>query len=206
MKKNILLQSFIYVIIILSIPLFIDLLFKLTIRRKRKNILLHKALSRSKKTNKPLIIFNNYNEGFIIKTTNNERNEEKIDDNIEQLLPKLKDNSCVLLISETLEYVDNVDQLIKETIRVSNFDLYISNFEKKSLRFYYDPYIKQIMDKPYYMGKYVDIKWASISPIQSKIRNVYKHVLKIFPKKYILYDPIYTQTSTNQLRLNTTQS
>jgi len=62
------------------------------------------------------------------------------------------------------------------------------------------------MDKPYYMGKYVDIKWASISPIQSKIRNVYKHVLKIFPKKYILYDPIYTQTSTNQLRLNTTQS
>jgi hypothetical protein len=189
--SNLITQIIVYSIIIILIPIFLDILFRITIRRKRKTSLLHKAIQRSKETKKPLLIFNNPNDGYL---KNISGDTIKLDTNITETIKSLKDDYCVILISETLEYVNNPNELIKELKRVSNDDIYVNNFEKKSLRFYFDNNIINIMDKPYYMGTNCNehsINWSKPSKFMKKSSNFYSVIMNFLPRKFIFDDPIY---------------
>ena len=55
-----------YLIIIILIPIFLDYMFRLTVRNKRRTQIKFLAEKRAKKSGKPLAIFNNEHSGVII--------------------------------------------------------------------------------------------------------------------------------------------
>ena len=50
---------------------------------------------------------------------------------LEEVIPKMKTNSCVIFIASVLEYVDDLDKLYKELERVSGKDLFIVYCKEK---------------------------------------------------------------------------
>lgn len=196
---------FIYLIIIILVPLFLDYLFKLTVRRKRKLNMLYLAEKKSASTKKPLLVFNNRSSGLVSHSGKLSTDKEAIQGEITEIIGGLKENSFVIVISETLEYVDDIEKLIKELITVSGSDLYIINLEKNSPRIFWDYKIKNIMDQPFYIvsdtstankqlksdsGPY--LKWSNPSSLQKSTQKFYSNLFKILSYDFFVDDPVAT--------------
>ncbi len=114
--------------------------------------------------------FNLYGCGDVcIDTLGCKKCNNSIKDYIENVLPKLPDNSHVIFLSAVLEYVDDLPPIIKELERVSGGDLYIVT-------------INNLIDIPH-LGSYYESKSKSIlkrkwnivkSPPSSKEWSYYK--------------------------------
>ena len=180
----------IYFILILMIPLFLDYLFELTIRKKRRQKIKNLAQIKSQETGKPLIVFNDKNNGVVFTNENWNKGEDFTGD-IVQLINEMADNSCVIIVSETLEYID--DTLLIDTINtikyVSGNDIYAINIEKNSPRIFWDYKIKNIMDESFYLPG-DDITWKKPNNLQIKIQNFYSIIFKVLPYKFFAYNPI----------------
>lgn len=180
----------IYVLIIIMIPLFLDYLFRLTVRKNRKNKILELAKFKSNQTSKPIIVFNDRYHGVVINLDDENGNEEFTGDIID-IVNKMADNSCILIVSESLEYIN--DDLLSDTIKlidkISGGDCYFINIEKNSPRVFWDYKIINIMDKSFYLPD-SNITWEPPNNLQYKIQFFYSYVFKIIPYKFFSYDPV----------------
>jgi hypothetical protein len=193
----------IYLIIIIMIPLFLDILFKLTVRKNRKSKIKNMAQKKSIETNKSLIIFNDRYNGIVINPTNPKIIEEFTGDIVE-IVNQMADNSCVIVVSETLEYIGETktdksrDSLLSKTIKqlknISGNDFYCINIEKNSPRVLWDYKIKNIMDKSFYLPGDV-VEWHQPNELQIKIQKFYFYVFKILPYHFFAYDPVIKNKS-----------
>jgi hypothetical protein len=179
----------IYLIVIILIPIFLDYLFKLTVRRKRKLNIMHLAEEKSKQTNKPLLIIDSVIHATISKA---DSSKEEINDDVTTYLGMLKQNSFVVVVLGVLEYIDNPKKFIEELNYVSGHDLYIVNIEKNSPRIFYDYKIKNVIDEPFYVFSKSDtsnsnyqITWSEPSSLQKNIQSFYSYVFKIVPYDWV---------------------
>ncbi|ANB50496.1 hypothetical protein [Powai lake megavirus] len=170
----------IYIILILSIPFFLDYYLQSKKIKCIQESILKDAKHISSENNKPLIVFNNREQGFVI----NNNQIEKFTGNIENILPELADNSCVLVLYEILEYIDEPENIIIDAKRVSGDNYLIINIINNTPRTYWDYRIKNIMNKPYY-SKDNDIVYNKSSNIQKKTQNIYRYLFSLFPNQYI---------------------
>ncbi|AZL89471.1 hypothetical protein QKC54_gp0352 [Megavirus baoshan] len=170
----------IYIILILSIPFFLDYYLQSKKIKCIQESILKDAKKLSEDNDKPLIIFNNQEQGFVI-----DKNQiEQFTGNIEDVLPELADNSCVLILYEILEYIDDPENIITNTRRVSGDNYIIINMTNNSPKTYWDHRIKNIMNKPQY-NKDDNIIYNKLSNIQKKTQNIYRYLFTLFPDKYI---------------------
>ena len=180
-----------YLIIIVLILLFLDYLFRITTRKNRKNKIFDLATKKSSETAKPIIIFNDRNNGVVVGK--NKSDDEKFSGDIVEIINQMADNSCVLIVSETLEYIDNDDDQLVKTIKqlqlVSGGDLYCINFEKNSPRIFWDYKIKQIMNESFYLPDN-NISWSKPNQLQIVTQRFYSYVFKILPYHFFAYDPV----------------
>jgi len=167
-----------YLCIIILIPLFLDLLFKLTVRRNRKDKIIEMATDLAHRTGKSLVIFDGPHNGSVMLQS--DAPKETFDGKITEIIHEMADNSCVIVVSETLEYVDNLQNTIDDLKRVSGNDLYVVAIEKNSPRVFWDYNIINIMDKPYYVPM-ENIQWIAPNQLQKKIQNLYRYVFKVLP-------------------------
>jgi len=173
----------IYVAILVLIPIFLDYLFEISIRRNKKKEITDVAKARAKKTKKPLIIFNGVNKG----TIDTDGKIEKFDGNVEEIINQLDNNTSVVLVSETLEYVPDLQNFIKELKRVSGGDLYALSVEKNSPRIFWDYKMVNAIDQPYFIaGKNKEITWEKPNNVQLKTQQIYSYVFKILPYDMIV--------------------
>jgi hypothetical protein len=170
-----------YLVILISIPLFIDYLFKITVRRKRINQVKSMAQKQANDKNKSLIIFDSTTHGVVITNTKGNISKEEFNGDINEIANNLANNSCVIMISEVLEYVNKPDELIKQLKIVSGDDLYIVNIEKNSPRILWDYKIKNVMDKSYYLPTDKKLKWTQPNKLQLNTQNFYSYIFKIVP-------------------------
>lgn len=180
----------IYALLILAIPIFLDYLFRLTVRRKRRLNIMLQAEKKSKKTKKPILIFNSVSEGIIDGTFVDGAQKEDFDGHIDILLDKLQDNAFVIVLSETLEYVSEPEKTIQMARRVSGGDLYIVSLESSSPRIWFDYKLRQYMEKPFYLPTDSTISWNIPNNLQLKTQNIYAQIFKIIPYDRIVPDHI----------------
>lgn len=170
----------IYLIIIIMILLFLDYLFKLTIRHRRKQKIKQLANKQSIKKKKPLLILNN-NE--VLNLTGKEI--------IDKLAKKFRfsPNTCVVMISEVLEYVESdfLEKVINQLLKISGGDLYIACIEKNSPRGFWDYKIKNIMNKSFYLPN-EKIEWTKPNELQLSTQRIYYYVFKIIPYDFFIKD------------------
>ena len=135
---------YLYIFLILIIISSI-LLFQSYYKYKLQIELYNQAFNLSKKKNKKLLVigdpiesstnflFGHYGYGDIcidmnldLTNKNIPKNTTLIKDKLENVLHNFKDDSVVIFESETLEYVDNknINNILKELYRISNYDIY----------------------------------------------------------------------------------
>ena len=135
------LYIFLIVILIFNFILLIQSYNKYNIQQN----LYKSAYNLSRKKNKKLLVigdpiesstnylFGHYGYGDIcidmnldLTNKNIPKNTILIKDKLENVLQNFQDNSVVIFESETLEYIDNnnIDKVIKELYRISNYDIY----------------------------------------------------------------------------------
>lgn len=171
------------------IPLFLDLLFKMTVRKNRKEKIKNLAKEKAKETGKSLIIFNDKTHGIVINST--DQSTETFDGDMNKIIDQMANNSCVIIVSETFEYInpDILDKTIKKLKNISGGDFYSINIEKNSSRLLWDYKIKNIMDKSFYLPN-EKIVWEKTNNLQKNIQKFYSYVFKIIPYHFFIYDPI----------------
>lgn len=195
----------VFLIIIILIPLILAYILNITVKAKQSKKIKIMAEKKAIDTNKPLIIFSRTN-GIIITYSNNgtKIKKEKFIGNIQQIAENMEKNSCVIIISETLEYIDGFfDQKIRESAlsktitllrQISGDDLYIINIDKKSPRILWDYKIKQIMCASFYLpGE--KISWIYPKKIIVDIQNFYYYIFKILPYNFFTKNPIIEQNA-----------
>lgn len=106
------------------------------------------ASDRARATGKPLVVLGdpfagNYNwfgkpdypcGDMMIDLEAKEHCCNGIADDVVNLLPQMPDDSCVIYTSGTLEYIENLDEVLPEIYRVSGGDLYVTPLEAGSLK------------------------------------------------------------------------
>jgi len=180
----------IYLVIIIMIPLFLDYLFNITVRRKRKMKIKRLAEQKAKETGKALVIFNDRYNGIVHNINDGQMIKEAFTGDIVEIVNQMANNSCVMMVSETFEYIDGLKEVIDQIRLVTNGDFYAINIEKNSLRVFWDYKIIQIMDKSYCVPSSQEIKWAKPNGLQRKIEKFYSYVFKVFPYKFLVNDPV----------------
>ncbi|AVG46108.1 hypothetical protein [Acanthamoeba polyphaga mimivirus] len=170
----------IYIILILSIPFFLDYYLQSKKIKCIQESVLKDAKKLSSNNNKPLIVFNNREQGFVI----DKNQTEQFSGNIEDILPELADNSCILILYEILEYVDDPENIITNTRRVSGDNYFIINITNNSPKTYWDYRIKNIMSKSQYHNDNT-ITYNKLSNIQKKTQYIYRYLFKLFPDQYV---------------------
>lgn len=134
-----------YIFLIILMIISFILLFQSYKKYKLQIELYNQAFNLSKKKNKKLLVigdpiesstnflFGHYGYGDIcvdmnldLTNKNIPKNTILIKDKLENVLHNFKDDSVVIFESETLEYVDdkNINNIIKELYRISNYDIY----------------------------------------------------------------------------------
>lgn len=167
---------FLYLLLILLIPLFLDYLFKVTVRKKRKAQIKTLAQQKSKQTGKALIIFDDGFNG----TVNTNGQIETFNSDILEIIQHMAKNSCVLVVTNIIEYVDNPEKIIGQLNDVSGGDCFFINFEKNSPKNFYDYKIKNIMNKSFHLpGE--KIEWNEPNNLQKKVQTFYYNINKILP-------------------------
>lgn len=181
-----------YLAIFIMIPFFLDYLFKITVRKKRKQQIKYLAKNKAIKKNKALIIFNNRYQGVVINYNGDKlKSKEEFTGDIIEIIEQMADNSCVIIISETFEYINKqLSQIIQQIQRVSGDDLYTVNFEKTSPRIFWDYKIKNVMDKSFYLPG-DNITWSKPNKLQANTQKFYSFVFKFIP--YNLFANISTE-------------
>jgi hypothetical protein len=165
------------------VPLFLDYLFKISIRRNKKKEIIDVAKTRAEKTKKPLIIFNGTNKGSI----DSDGKVEKFDGDVSEIISQLGDNTSVVVVIETLEYIPNLQNFIKELKRVSGGDLYVFGIEKNSPRIFWDYKVVNVLDQSYFIaGKNNDLTWGTPNNLQLKTQKIYEYVFKVLPYDSII--------------------
>jgi len=148
------------------------------------------AEKKSKKTKKPLLIFNSKTSGIIDSTFVDGGKREEFEGDIDILLEQLKDNAFVVVLSETLEYVPEPEKTIQSARRVSGGNMYIVSLESSSPRIWFDYKINQYMEKPYYIPTDTQISWNIPNGLQTRVQGIYRQVFKVVPYDRIVSDPI----------------
>jgi hypothetical protein len=184
MANNILSKLFliiVYLAIIIAIPVLLDLLLRSTTRSKRQNTLLRMAIDKAKLLNKSLVVFNGTDNGVIFDSANSWKPEE-FQGEITEILGNMTDNCCVIMLLYSLEYSNNLPELLENIKRVGGNNFYIVGIEKNSPRTFWDPKLQQIMDKPYYTHEnFSQIKWKEPNNLQKSLQNFYSRIFKMIP-------------------------
>jgi hypothetical protein len=171
-----------YLLLLVILPVAADTLYNHTVRKKRQLQAKYIALKTANDNSKSLVIFNSNNTGVLIENNN----VTSFDGNIFDILNDMKTNSCVVLLSFVLEYVNNPMEIYKLALRVSGGDLFMVNLEKNSLRSIWDYKLKRIMSKPYYNPN-DKIAYIEVSNVKQYTQNFYRYIFKIFPYDQFKY-------------------
>lgn len=176
---------FVYLLIILMIPIFLDYLFELTIRSKRLLNAETTARKIAKKSTKPVIVFNGLESGYIRQADG--KNVDSVEDftgDINDILNEMMDNSAVIILNRSVEYTTDPVELITDAKRVSGGDLFIVGLEKNSPRVFWDVNIINVMANPYYTNTDTEVKLIKFNSVQRKIRKIYSYLFKIIPIEF----------------------
>ncbi len=143
------------------------------------------ATEAAHKLKRPLIIFNDIENGVVYDQVDLSMDSgrsgkpEYFNGDIVEISKELADNSCVVFVYQTLEYVDDIDGLIKQLERISGHQLYICALEKNSPRIWFDSRIKRVFDQPYYLPDNVStISWTLPNNIQKRTSQFYHFILE----------------------------
>lgn len=183
----------IYLSIIILVPLFIDYLFKLTVRKKREDNIRCLAQQKSSDTNKSLIIFTDRYHGIVVNV-NDPKSAEEFSGDITEIVQQMANDSCVLVLLQVLEYIDDTNEnplsvFIQKLNDISGGDLYTVNIEKNSTRVFWDYKILDIMNKSYYLpedfqqGK---VEWNKPNDLQKHIQKFYSYLFKVIPYNFFV--------------------
>jgi len=177
----------IYLIIILLIPIFLDLLLKISVRKNREKQLYMMALENAKKKAQSLVVFTDRYNGFIINDVQLDK-AEKFNGDIINIVDNMIDNSCIVMVSLTLEYIDNdeLKRVIQNLMRISGGNLYILAIEKTSPRLFWDYKIKNIFDKSFYIPNGQKISWTFPNNLQTTTQKFYSYLFKILPYSFFM--------------------
>ena len=182
-----------YLLIIILIVLLLDLLFSYTVRKNRKNQIKQIAEQKALELDKPLIIFNDRDNGIVISyNKDGVPSAEDFTGDILEIANQIKTDSAVVIVSETLEYIDDetfLRETIKQLNRISGGNLYVVNIEKNSTRPFWDYKIKHIMEKSYYLPN-EKIKWIKPNNVQLYTQKFYSKIFTILPYRFFTYYPI----------------
>ena len=178
----------IYIIIIIFIPLLLDYLFNLTIRSKRKNMIRSEAEKIAIINNKSLVIFDSLTGGEVCHLDSYKKfKSETFKGNLSEIIYQMADNSCVVIVSYALEYIDNIEDTFEQLKNISGNNLYIIGYESNSPRTFWDHQLKRIMNKPYYLPEVLrqtpslDSLFHKPNKIQLNVQYIYKYIFKIIP-------------------------
>ena len=116
---------------------------------------------------------------------------EKFQGDIIEIVRQMADNSCVLVVSETLEYIDSkkLYDVLQQLLRISGGDFYAVNIDKKSPRALWDYGIKNVMGRSFFLPD-DDIYWNVPNGLEVKIQKMYEYIFKILPYRVFVYHPI----------------
>lgn len=163
----------IYLMIIIIIPFFIDYLFKLTLRKKRENMIKNEAQNMSKLSGKPLVYFYGCDRGEI--------DGEEFTGDIAEIINQMANDSCTIVTFESLEYVNDVEKVLNELKRVAGGDLFMVNVEKKSPRAFWDYQLNNLFEKSQYRPSDKNIKWDTPNDLQLKTQKIYEYIFCLLP-------------------------
>lgn len=184
---NLLIMIVIYVIIIILIPILLDYLFRIFIRSKRRYVTKEAAQTKAKSSSKPLIVIQDQNGLIISETANLDTDTKYIPCNLNECLEAMKENSMVIIVNETLEYVPDLNRLLTNLKSVAGSDLYVLGLEKNSPRVFYDYKIVNILDKPvYFPGS--NLTWSEPNKLQKSVQSFYSYIFKILPYDFFSTD------------------
>ena len=145
-----------FLVVFLLILLFWDGLIGLIRKRERRRIY-SLAEARKNETGKKLLVIGDPDNGITNVLTGRDykcgdtcvditgcgKCTNGVSSKMEDYIPKLETNSCVIFISCVLEYIDKLTpEIVSELNRVSNGDLFIVRVNSNTLssRFYYGRY------------------------------------------------------------------
>jgi len=150
------LKNILYILIIVIVLLVLNEIIQGFIRQKHRQDLYKMAETRAKELNKPLVVFGDPHHGkgsrlYSLFMDNYGCGDETIDltgapkcpngikSDILDYLKKQKSNSKVIFISCVLEYIDNIDEVIEELLRVagSNENIFIVTVSEYTFAAYF---------------------------------------------------------------------
>jgi hypothetical protein len=115
-------------------------------RRTRRRTLYNEALARSRATHKPLIVFGAPTQRVVQAVFHDYACGDLCIDEYgcppctsfiagrpEDVLPRLGTASAVVFVSDALEYVDDIEGVVRELQRISGGDLYVSHTDPTTL-------------------------------------------------------------------------
>lgn len=178
----------IYFIIIIMIPLFLDYLFKLTVRKKRKTQIKYLAEQKARASGRSLVIFNDRYHGVVTNFAGDNATKEEFTGDILEILDQMANNCCVIVVAGTMEYIENPEILIDRLKNITGGDFYLIGIEKNSPRTLWDYKIVNILEKPYYLPTDKEIKWNQPNNLQIKLEKFYSYVFKILPYDFFVND------------------
>lgn len=146
-------------------------------RRVRRRQQYERALLRARETGKPLVVVGAPGNGAVNRALGPDYGCGDLCIDIEGcagcatsatgptelVLPELGDDSAVVFVSCTLEYVDDVDRVWTELQRVSRGDLYLVTVEPLSLTAWFYPGARRIIGSAT-LGerlRYMPLPWAA---------------------------------------------
>lgn len=147
-------------------------------RRVRRRQKYEQALLRAHETGKPLVVLGAPGTGAVnhtlgpdygcgdlcIDLVGCEGCSSSASGPAELILPELGDDSAVVFVSCTLEYVDDVDRVWSELQRVSGGDLYLVTVEPASLTAWFYPGARRVIAAGATPGRplrYKTLPWAA---------------------------------------------
>jgi hypothetical protein len=177
----------IYILILILIPLFLELLLRYTNGRKTKQLIYSMAQDKAGELSQPLIVFNSPTEGFIWE----DKKANVFTGGIVEIVKLLNDSSSVIMVSETLEYLptDELQPLIKDLVRASGGNLYVVSVDKNSPRIYYDYKIVNVISDSFNLPDST-IKYLPLNGVQENLHKFYSYVFMVIPYGFFTYDPV----------------
>lgn len=183
----------IIILIIIMVPLFCDIVFRISVRRERRTVSYYKALQMSRRKKRSLVIFTSPTSGIMIpkdRVEDARPDGEEFEGDIDEIISNLKYKSCVILLIEVLEYLDDPQKIWNNILDITGDRAFSSNLELKSPKFIFDYRLKHMMPKPYFTKNDYYINSIHIPRWISKLSTLYKAVFSIVPKQFFLDDPL----------------
>lgn len=161
-----------------------ELFMALVIRRQNRRDVFNAAVAQANATQKQLVVVGNPDGGIVNSMVGrdydcgalciDERGCPKCKvqavAQLAQVLPTLPDNSAVIFVSGTLEYVDNLPQILAQLQRVSGGDLFVSHVPAYTMTaFFYPGARRRILQAPPDNAtfRWKALPWRTPDPITS---------------------------------------